>query len=139
MSLWQGPIRKSSATTLTFTVLWQRDGKNYKWTIEHILPQGQGLPKEWVKMLGGADKASAIQQQHVHPLGNLTITGYNSTLSNRSFNAKKNRKDAKGKFVGFKNGLTLNADVVEAPQWTEAEIDARTETLAKQVLKLFPL
>ncbi|HEX3721440.1 MAG TPA: HNH endonuclease family protein [Nitrolancea sp.] len=126
-------------TTETFTDLWEREGNHFKWTIEHILPQGLGLPKEWLAMLGGADKASVIQQQHVHRLGNLTITGYNSTLSNRSFQAKKIRKDSKGRFVGFKNGLALNADVVEATQWTAAEINDRTEKLAEQVLKLFPL
>ena len=90
-------------------------------------------------MLGGTAAAASVQQQHVHRLGNLTITGYNSTLSNRSFASKKNRKDSKGNFVGFKNGLALNADVVEAAQWTEDEINARTEKLANQVLKLFPL
>ena len=66
-------------------------------------------------------------------------TGYNSTLGNKSFHFKKNRKDANKNFVGFKNGLALNADVVEADQWTEVEIEARTVKLAKRVLKLFPL
>ena len=126
-------------TTETFTDLWEVEGNHFKWTIEHILPQGPGLPKEWLAMLGGADKAAAVQQQHVHRLGNLTITGYNSTLSNRSFNAKKIRKDSKGNYVGFKNGLALNADVVQATEWTSVEINARTEKLAKQVLELFPL
>lgn len=90
-------------------------------------------------MLGGADVATAFQQQHVHRLGNLTITGYNSTLGNRSFHFKKNRKDSKGNFVGFKNLLPLNDDVVQATEWTATEIEARTEKLAKRVLELFPL
>ncbi|AKK26110.1 DUF262 domain-containing protein [Mycobacterium sp. EPa45] len=132
-------LAQADMTNETFTDLWEREGNHYKWTIEHILPQGPGLPKEWLTMLGGAEKASAVQQQHVHRLGNLTITGYNSTLSNKSFQSKKNRKDANKKFVGFRNGLPLNADVVEASQWTESEIDARTQRLAKRVLKLFPL
>jgi uncharacterized protein with ParB-like and HNH nuclease domain len=132
-------LAQDSMTTETFTDLWEREGNHFKWTIEHILPQGPGLPKEWLAMLGGVDKATAIQQQHVHRLGNLTITGYNSTLSNRSFHAKKIRKDSKGRFVGFKNGLALNADVVDATQWTPVQINDRTEKLTKQVLKLFPL
>ena len=90
-------------------------------------------------MLGGSESAAAVQQQHVHRLGNLTITGYNSTLSNRSFASKKNRKDIKGKYVGFKNGLDLNSDVVAASQWTESEIEIRTHKLAKRALELFPL
>ncbi len=132
-------LAEQGMTNEKFTDLWEREGNHFKWTIEHILPQGPGLPKEWIAMLGGAVEAAAIQQQHVHRLGNLTITGYNSTLGNRSFNAKKNRKDSKGKYVGFKNGLALNADVVEAEQWTAEEIEARTDELAKQALKLFPL
>lgn len=132
-------LAQASMTNESFRDLWERDGKHYRWTIEHILPQGPGLPKEWLNMLGGAEKAAAVQQQHVHRLGNLTITGYNSTLGNKSFHFKKNRKDANKNFVGFKNGLALNADVVEADQWTEVEIEARTVKLAKRVLKLFPL
>lgn len=132
-------LAQSDMTHETFTDLWEREGNHYRWTIEHILPQGPGLPKEWLTMLGGTERASAIQQQHVHRLGNLTITGYNSTLGNRSFQFKKNRKDANKKYVGFKNGFPLNADVVEAAVWTEVEIEARTKKLAKRALKLFPL
>ncbi len=132
-------LAQASMTNENFRDLWERDGKNYRWTIEHILPQGPGLPKEWLNMLGGEEKAATVQQQHVHRLGNLTITGYNSTLGNKSFHFKKNRKDANKNFVGFKNGLALNADVVEADQWTEAEIEERTVKLAKRVLELFPL
>lgn len=132
-------LAKSKMTKETFVDLWEREGKHFKWTIEHILPQGPHLPNEWLTMLGGAAKASVIQQQDVHRLGNLTITGYNSTLSNRSFHAKKIRKDNKGNYVGFKNRLPLNDDVVQATEWTHNEIEARTEKLAKQVLKLFPL
>lgn len=122
-----------------FTNLWETEGNHFKWTIEHILPQGPALPQEWISMLGGATKAAATQQQHVHRLGNLTITGYNSTLGNRSFTSKKNRKDSRGQYVGFKNGLVLNNDLVGATKWTAEEIDARTEKLARQVLRLFPL
>ncbi|CAM3439059.1 DUF262 domain-containing protein [Mycobacterium frederiksbergense] len=132
-------LARDAMTKETFTDLWEREGRNYKWTIEHILPQGPGLPKEWLAMLGGAETAAAVQQQHVHRLGNLTITGYNSTLGNRSFSYKKTRKDIKGKYVGFKNGFDLNSDVVAASQWTETEIENRTEKLAKRALDLFPL
>lgn len=132
-------LAQDAMTKEIFTDLWEREGKHYKWTIEHILPQGPGLPKEWLAMLGGAEKAAAVQQQHVHRLGNLTITGYNSTLGNRSFSYKKNRKDIKGNYVGFKNGFDLNADVVAATQWTADEIETRTEKLAKRALELFPL
>lgn len=132
-------LAEDAMTKEIFTDLWEREGKHYRWTIEHILPQGPGLPKEWLKMLGGAEAAAAVQQQHVHRLGNLTITGYNSTLGNRSFSYKKTRKDIKGNYVGFKNGFDLNSDVVAANQWTEHEIESRTKKLAKRALELFPM
>ncbi|MGV9663780.1 DUF262 domain-containing protein [Nocardia niigatensis] len=118
---------------------WERESNHYKWTIEHILPQGENLPAEWVEMLGGAENAHDIQQECVHTLGNLTLTGYNSSLSNKSFDYKKDRTDANGNYIGFRNGLRLNEDVVKADQWTEAEITARTGNLAQQALKLFPI
>jgi hypothetical protein len=49
----------------------------------------------------------------VHKLGNLTITGYNSTLSNRSFEVKKNMNDDSGNHIGFNNGLTINEYVFQ--------------------------
>jgi len=92
-----------------------------------------------VDMLGGPDNAVEVQQQYVHTLGNLTITGYNSTLSNKSFEYKKDRTDNRGNPIGFRNNLRLNEDVVNADQWTAAEIAARTSLLAQQTLELFPI
>ena len=38
-------------------------------------------------------KAIEVQEKQVHTLGNLTITGYNSKLSNMPFLTKRDRKD----------------------------------------------
>ncbi|MFF0614114.1 DUF262 domain-containing protein [Nocardia tengchongensis] len=118
---------------------WERESNHYKWTIEHILPQGENLPTEWITMLSGADSAHDIQQNHVHTLGNLTLTGYNSSLGNRSFDYKKDRTDGNGNYIGFRNGLRLNEDVMKADQWTDTEITERTRRLAQQALELFPI
>ncbi|KQY51560.1 DUF262 domain-containing protein [Nocardioides sp. Root140] len=119
--------------------LWGREKNHYVWTIEHILPQGQNLPPAWQQILGGAEAARQAQDQHVHRLGNLTITGYNSSLGNKSFEEKKQRTDAKGNSIGFKNGLKLNEDVVSESEWTVKHIDRRTEKIAQRVLDRFPL
>jgi len=89
--------------------LWQIDGKQYVWTIEHIFPQGENIPLAWVDMMAEGDqkKAKEIQQAHVHRLGNLTISGFNSSLGNKSYGDKRDRTDAKGRAVGYKNGLKL--------------------------------
>ena len=120
--------------------LWERyPSGNYVWTIEHVFPQGENIPASWVDMIGGGDKAKAqeIQAAYVHTLGNLTITGYNSKLSNMPFVEKRDRKDSNGANVGYRNGLNLNDDLVSVDSWTKEQIEARTEKLVKLVLKAF--
>lgn len=120
--------------------LWERyPSGNYVWTIEHVFPQGENIPASWVDMIGGGDKAKAreIQAAYVHTLGNLTITGYNSKLSNMPFVEKRDRKDSNGANVGYRNGLNLNEDLVSVDSWTKEQIEARTEKLVKLALKAF--
>lgn len=120
--------------------LWDRQPSgSYVWTIEHIFPQGRNIPLDWVKMVGGGNRevAEDIQSTHVHTLGNLTITGYNSRLSNLGFIEKRDRKDQNGAYVGYRNGLNLNEDLVNAEAWTKGLIELRTEKLVNQVLELF--
>jgi hypothetical protein len=121
--------------------LWAMDGKQYIWTIEHIFPQGPKIPTAWVNMIAGGDvsKAREMQAQHADRIGNLTITGFNSTLGNKSFEEKRNRKDQKGHFVGYKNGLYLNEDLKGYTEWTVDHIEKRTKQLTDESLKLFPL
>jgi len=57
--------------------------------------------------------ASQIRKDCVHKLGNLTLTGYNSQLSNMSLDKKQNRKNKEDKYIGFKNGLILNEVIKE--------------------------
>lgn len=120
--------------------LWERyPSGNYVWTIEHVFPQGENIPASWVDMIGGGDKAKAreIQAAYVHTLGNLTITGYNSKLSNMPFVEKRDRKDSNGANVGYRNGLNLNDDLVSVDSWTKEQIEARTEKLVKLALQAF--
>lgn len=119
--------------------LWRREKERFVWTIEHIAPQGSNLPQEWKDMLGGAEAAAEAQLRAVHQLGNLTITAYNATLSNKSFPEKRDRTDHEGRPVGYRNGLSLNADLVDRTSWTVEDIDARTKVLADRVVELFPL
>jgi hypothetical protein len=69
----------------------------------------------------------------------LTISGFNASLGNKSFQDKKDRKDRYNRPVGYKNGLKLNEDLVNVDKWTVEEIDCRTEKLAKEVVKLFQI
>ena len=131
------------------TDLWSRDEKDrYIWTIEHIFPEGENLPDTWVRMINGLDEnalitkveidqAGILREKYTHTIGNLTMTGYNSNLGNKSFEYKKERKDSKGNYIGYRNGLELNKDVVSEDTWTVDKIQARTDKLVAEALELF--
>ena len=121
-------------TNEIYTDLWTRDSSNkYKWTIEHVFPEGENIPEPWVEMIAGGDrmKAQRYLQQYVHVLGNLTITGYNQNLSNMSFDRKKDRKNSSGLYIGYRNGLRLNEDIVNKSQWKIDDIEERTNKLVQ--------
>ena len=118
---------------------WLRRLENYdrkerilvdEFTIEHIMPQNDNLPSDWKKELG-ADWEH-IQKTYLHTIGNLTLTGYNSEYSDRSFTKKLN---IKGGFA--ESPLRLNKDIANKKQWTEKEILSRAETLSTQALKVW--
>ena len=132
-------MSEDAMTKETWTDLWAQEKGHFIWTIEHILPQGANLPDAWKQMLGGAEAAAAAQEENVHRLGNLTITAYNSTLGNKSFADKRDRTDAKGRFIGYRNGLTLNESLVTKESWTVSDIETRTKELAERAAARFPL
>ena len=130
-------------TKETHKNLWKRDDKNKKfiWTIEHIFPEGKNIPGKWVDMVanGDVDKANELQIAWVHKLGNLTMSGYNSNLSNLSFEVKRNRKDSKGNCIGYMNGLYLNEELARKNSWTIEDIESRTNKLVTEALELFKI
>lgn len=131
-------IEESKQNTREHRDLWEREKNKLIWTIEHIFPEGSNIPDHWVEMIaaGNEDEAKQLQQAWVHKIGNLTLTGFNSTLSNMSFENKKNRtKD--GKHVGYKNGLYLNREICEKDRWTIDDIQIRTARLVEDAVELF--
>lgn len=132
-------LSEDAMTKETLKDLWAQEKGHFVWTIEHILPQGENLPDAWKHALGGAEAATEAQEVYTHRLGNLTITAYNSTLSNKSFADKRDRIDAKGRFIGYKNGLALNESLASRESWAVGDIETRTRELAEQVATRFPL
>jgi predicted transport protein len=99
--------------------------------IEHILPQNERLNAAWRGMLGPSWRE--VQQRWLHRLGNLTLTGYNSTYSDRSF---ADKKSIKGGFS--ESAVRLNKYVREQAAWTEREMEERTHQLVSQALQVWP-
>tara|TARA_Y100000031_G_C8085951_1_gene321873 strand:- start:67 stop:783 length:717 start_codon:yes stop_codon:yes gene_type:complete len=130
----------NSQTKEIYTNFWKRDEKKkFIWTVEHIFPQGRNIPKEWVDMVadGNVELAKEIQEKFVNTIGNLTLTGYNSQLSNMSFDRKRDRTDKKDKKVGYKNGLYLNNDLIDAKKWDSESIQIRSKKLISEAIKIF--
>ncbi|ARQ76273.1 type I restriction endonuclease [Pseudomonas fragi] len=134
-------LEEGRMTRETQVDLWALKGKQYVWTIEHIFPQGENIPSSWVQMIadGDADLAEQHRQTYAHCLGNLTISGYNSALGNKSFEEKKSRTDSQGRKVGYNNGLYLNEALVTESSWTIDKLKARTGQVVQVVLEKYPL
>lgn len=97
-------------------------------SIEHIMPQT--LNAAWRQELG--ENADEIQEKWLHTIANLTLTGYNSTYSNRTFAEKKKIEN------GFaQSGLRLNQYIAAFDTWTEAELEARKERISEMALKIW--
>lgn len=118
---------------------WLRKIENYQrkeivnveeYTIEHILPQNENLSLEWQKELG--NEWQTIQATYLHTLGNLTLTAYNSELSDRPFKAKK---EMEGGFAD--SPLRLNKDLGKVLTWNEESILARSEMLAIRAVEVW--
>ena len=138
-------LAQKAMTTETWTDLWAQNEYNgkkvFKWTIEHIFPEGKNIPDKWVEMIANGDRSLAEEylEQYVHKIGNLTITGYNSMLSNFSFIEKRDRQNAQKRYVGYKNGLEINKDIAQKDAWTVQDITERTDALVKEILAMYKL
>lgn len=103
--------------------------ENY--TIEHIMPQNKNLSAEWQKDLGSNWRE--VQKKYVNTIGNLTLTAYNSEMSDRPFMGKMNMTG------GFKeSALRLNKYVICFSEWNEEHIQERAKKLAEKAEKIWP-
>ena len=102
--------------------------ENY--TIEHIMPQNSSLSPEWQQMLGANWRE--VQKTYLHTIGNLTLTAYNSEMSDHPFMVKM---DMEG---GFKeSALRLNAYVIKLNEWNEQTIKERAALLADKAKQIW--
>ena len=94
-------------------------------TIEHIMPQT--LSADWSHI------RPEEHEEYLHTLGNLSVTGYNSELSNKSFAEKQDiiRENSKA--------VILNSDVLDKESWNIATIQARAKRLAGIVMTRYKI
>lgn len=99
-------------------------------TIEHVMPQtikddAAGLA--WQATLGPEWRTA--HERLLHTLGNLTLSGYNTPLSNRPFGEKKT--------MLAESNLQLNKGFATLSSWDAAAITARGRSLSERVARLW--
>ena len=112
--------------------------KDGTFTIEHIMPQT--LTPQWKQELG--ENWEEIHTTYLHTFANLTLTGFNTSYSNHSFQEKKDGYiDKKGNKVnGFDNSaFCLSNYLKHCPKWTLKEIKERQNILLDNFLHLWPM
>lgn len=105
----------------------QLDNKVY--TIEHIMPQH--LTPAWTLALG--DHAAEIHATWLHRLANLTLTGYNPSLSNKTFQEKRDAEEGGYKASGFR----MNQKIAQKTSWGLQELEERNHEQVSQALKIW--
>ena len=102
---------------------------------------------------GNKEKAREVQDQWVHCLGNLTLSAYNSKLSDRAFGKKQQHTEISVEgdklSIGYKNHLPLNelpfklnsvtSALAKSKKWTAAEIEARNTAIVDRCMNIFRL
>ncbi|MFF4232859.1 DUF262 domain-containing protein [Streptomyces sp. NPDC001820] len=101
-------------------------------SVEHVLPQRPA--QAWFDLLADeAEEGQSPQELHdllVHTLGNLTLTGDNSKLSNHPFQRKQQILDS--------SALRMNLEIASSKRWGKAEIMARADRLWERAVELWP-
>lgn len=99
-------------------------------TIEHVMPENENLRYGWKEALG--ENWQEIHTQYLHTIGNLTLTAYNSEMSDRPFQEKLTMKG------GFADtGLRLNSYIRNQTEWNADKIQERAKILSDNALKIW--
>ncbi|AXG81290.1 GmrSD restriction endonuclease domain-containing protein [Streptomyces paludis] len=103
-----------------------------KLSIEHVLPQKPS--REWLDLLAEETEVDQSPKElHdllVHTIGNLTLSGENTKLSNHPFRRKQEIYDS--------SALRMNQEIATSLRWGRAEIMARADRLAERAAALWP-
>ncbi|WCO02907.1 DUF4268 domain-containing protein [Psychroserpens ponticola] len=110
------------------------DTSNENITIEHIFPQNPN--EDWNKNIT-PDDYFQFKEKYVNTIANLTLSGNNGALSNKSFQEKKsmNRQDAE---QGYNfSRLWLNDYLKTIVNWDISNYDERFDLIYNRFLKIW--
>jgi uncharacterized protein with ParB-like and HNH nuclease domain len=105
-------------------------------TIEHIFPQNPS--DEWITDVSPEDYF-LFKEKYLNTIANLTLSGNNGSLGNKSFRAKK-EMNTDGKEQGYNySRLWLNSYLKSLDKWTIAEYDERLNIIYDRFLKIWEI
>lgn len=110
------------------------DTSNDKITVEHIFPQNPN--EEWSKEIT-PDDYFLFKEKYINTIANLTLSGNNGALGNKSFSAKKemNRHGAEQGYIYSR--LWLNDFLRSIDSWDIANYEERFYIIYDRFLKIW--
>ena len=100
-------------------------------TVEHIFPQN---PVEDWRTENSAKDFQELSEVYLHTLANLTLSGNNGSLGNRTFREKRDLPEK-----GYRDSrLYLNRSLSKTESWGMAELNNRHKSLATRFLQIWP-
>ena len=104
-------------------------------TVEHIFPQN---PDSGWRSVLDADEYEALGEKYLNTVGNLTLSGNNGRLGNKTFVDKRDM-DENGGEQGYRfSRLWLNRDLATLKRWDVEQVEARAERIAYRFLDVWP-
>jgi hypothetical protein len=99
-------------------------------TVEHIFPQNPEI--KWRNDMP-REEYDFIKENYLHTLGNLTLSGYNGPLGNKTFIEKRDMDEKGYKY----SRLWLNKYLSEINKWNKEEIEKRYNVLKNRFLEIW--
>lgn len=101
-------------------------------TIEHIFPQHPD--QKWRMEIGNQDY-NLLKNNYLNTIANLTLSGNNGKLGNKTFKEKRDLKEA-----GYRDSrLWLNKFLSEIDNWGKKELEERFEILSERFFQIWDI
>ncbi len=104
-------------------------------TVEHIFPQKPEVG--WEDTIG-SNEFALLGDKYLNTIGNLTLSGNNGQLGNKTFLNKRDMNENGGE-QGYRfSRLWLNRDLQTLDRWGVEQVERRAERIAKRFLQVWP-
>ncbi|MHA7128631.1 DUF4268 domain-containing protein [Algoriphagus namhaensis] len=112
------------------------DTSNEAITIEHIFPR---TPTDDWKALLTREQFSEFKEKYLNTIANLTLSGNNGALSNKTFQEKKTMNQGGNEQGYLHSRLWLNSFLKNIDEWTIPNLEKRFEIIYERFLKIWPI